>query len=45
VELRKQGYEPNDDSSLYVLAGRSEGYVPAYDDYAADVAAGRAPKN
>ncbi|MEU2123304.1 long-chain-acyl-CoA synthetase [Nocardia niwae] len=44
VELRKQGYTPDPDSTLYVLAGRAEGYVPAYDDYAADVAAGRAPK-
>ncbi|BDT97783.1 long-chain-acyl-CoA synthetase [Nocardia sputorum] len=45
VELRKQGYTPDPDSTLYVLAGRTEGYVPAYDDYAADVAAGRAPKS
>ncbi|MET7771201.1 long-chain-acyl-CoA synthetase [Nocardia sp. NPDC005366] len=44
VELRKRGYAPDGDSALYVLAGRAEGYVPAYDDYAADVAAGRAPK-
>ncbi|MGY2033189.1 long-chain-acyl-CoA synthetase [Nocardia gipuzkoensis] len=45
VELRKQGYTPDPDSTLYVLAGRTEGYVPAYDDYAAEVAAGRAPKS
>ncbi|MGV9820953.1 long-chain-acyl-CoA synthetase [Nocardia xishanensis] len=45
VELRKQGYAPDAESALYVLAGRTEGYVPAYDDYAADVAAGRAPKS
>ncbi|MFE7746621.1 long-chain-acyl-CoA synthetase [Nocardia sp. NPDC057455] len=45
VELRKQGYTPDPDSTLYVLAGRTEGYIPAYDDYAADVAAGRAPKS
>ncbi|MFE9578287.1 long-chain-acyl-CoA synthetase [Nocardia sp. NPDC006044] len=45
VELRKQGYAADGDGNLYVLAGRSDGYVPAYDDYAADVAAGRAPKN
>ncbi|MBF6300681.1 long-chain-acyl-CoA synthetase [Nocardia amamiensis] len=45
VELRKQGYTPNPDSTLYVLAGRTEGYVPAYDDYLAAVAAGRAPRN
>lgn len=45
VELRKQGYAPDGDGNLYVLAGRSDGYVPAYDDYPAEVAAGRAPKN
>jgi len=45
VELRKQGYASDADSQLYVLAGRAEGYVPAYDEYAADVAAARAPKN
>ncbi|WP_267897910.1 long-chain-acyl-CoA synthetase [Nocardia suismassiliense] len=45
VELRKQGYAADGDGTLYVLAGRSDGYVPAYDDYAEDVAAGRAPKN
>lgn len=44
VELRKQGYQPDADSRLYVLAGREEGYVPAYEGYAADVAAGRAPR-
>ncbi|WP_378733744.1 long-chain-acyl-CoA synthetase [Nocardia brasiliensis] len=45
VELRKQGYAPDGDGTLYVLAGRSDGYVPAYDDYPSDVAAGRVPKN
>ncbi|WP_431956657.1 long-chain-acyl-CoA synthetase [Nocardia lijiangensis] len=45
VELRKQGYAQDTGSALYVLAGRTEGYVPAYDDYAADVAAGRVPKS
>lgn len=44
VELRKQSYTPDDNSTLYVLAGRTEGYVPAYDTYADDVAAGRTPK-
>ncbi|MGN2636094.1 long-chain-acyl-CoA synthetase [Nocardia takedensis] len=43
VELREQGYEPDDDSALYVLAGRTEGYVPAYDDYPAKVAAAELP--
>ncbi|MFD8250405.1 long-chain-acyl-CoA synthetase [Nocardia sp. NPDC059691] len=45
VDLRKQGYADDPDSTLYVLAGRTEGYIPAYADYAADVAAGRAPKS
>ncbi|MEU8898557.1 long-chain-acyl-CoA synthetase [Nocardia sp. NPDC048505] len=45
VDLRKQGFEPDDGSELYVLAGRAEGYVPFYDDYPGDVAARRAPKN
>ncbi|MFR9751043.1 long-chain-acyl-CoA synthetase [Nocardia sp. 004] len=44
VELRKQGYAPDDHSTLYVLAGRDEGYVPAYAGYPDDVVAGRAPK-
>ncbi|MEV0245232.1 long-chain-acyl-CoA synthetase [Nocardia sp. NPDC050712] len=44
VDLRKQGYEPDDATELYVLSGRSEGYVPFYDDYPDDVAARRAPK-
>ncbi|GEM30129.1 long-chain-acyl-CoA synthetase [Nocardia neocaledoniensis NBRC 108232] len=44
VELRKQGYEPDAESKLYVLAGPDTGYVPAYDGYAADVAAGKAPR-
>lgn len=45
VELRKQGFAPDDRSTLYVLAGRGDGYVPAYEDYAAEVAAGRVPRN
>ncbi|MEU2253600.1 long-chain-acyl-CoA synthetase [Nocardia xishanensis] len=45
VELRKQGYTPGDESALYVLAGRAEGYVPAYPDYADQVVAGQAPRN
>jgi len=44
VELRKQGYTPDPDSRLYVLSGPATGYVPAYDGYAADVAAGQAPR-
>ncbi|AVL26522.1 long-chain-acyl-CoA synthetase [Nocardia brasiliensis] len=45
VELRKQGYTPDDDQPLYVLAGRDKGYVPFYPDYPDEVAAGRAPKS
>ncbi|WP_067721749.1 long-chain-acyl-CoA synthetase [Nocardia yamanashiensis] len=45
VELRKQGFAPDSDSDLYVLAGRTDGYVPAYDEYPAEVAAGRLPGN
>lgn len=45
VELRTQGFEPDEHSTLYVLAGRSDGYLPAYPEYPADVAAGRAPGN
>lgn len=44
VELRKQGYAVDGDSRLYVLSGPATGYVPAYDGYAADVAAGQAPR-
>ncbi|GAB2725108.1 long-chain-acyl-CoA synthetase [Nocardia thraciensis] len=44
VELRKQGYTPDSASTLYVLAGRAEGYVPCYADYPDEVATGRAPK-
>lgn len=45
VELRKLGYQSDPNSTLYVLDGRTSGYVPAYDGYAAEVAAGKAPKN
>ncbi|MFE3193472.1 long-chain-acyl-CoA synthetase [Nocardia sp. NPDC059240] len=45
VELRKEGYALDDQTSLYVLANRTDGYIPAYPEYAADVAAGRAPGN
>ncbi|MEV0468190.1 long-chain-acyl-CoA synthetase [Nocardia tengchongensis] len=43
VELRNQGYADDAQSTLYVLAGRTDGYVPAYPEYASEVAAGRAP--
>jgi fatty-acyl-CoA synthase len=46
VELRKQGYAADTgEDSIYVLAGREEGYVPFYDDYPAEVADGKRPKN
>ncbi|MFD6214622.1 AMP-binding enzyme, partial [Nocardia salmonicida] len=44
VELRNQGYAPDADGQLYVLSGPTDGYIPAYDGYADDVAAGRAPR-
>ncbi|MFC4375427.1 long-chain-acyl-CoA synthetase [Nocardia halotolerans] len=44
VELRKQGYAAEAEGQLYVLAGPTSGYIRAYDDYAADVAAGKAPR-
>ena len=55
VDLRKQGYggttgEGDDDAGtiedpIYVLAGRSEGYVPFYDDYPQEVVDGKRPAN
>ena len=44
VDLRKEGYGPDVDDPLYVLAGRDEGYVPFYDEYPAEVADGKRPK-
>lgn len=44
VELRDQGYSPDVVDPLYVLAGRDEGYVPYYDGYADEVAAGKRPQ-
>ena len=44
VDLRDQGYGPKVTDPLYVLKGRDEGYVPYYDDYPAEVAAGSRPK-
>ena len=44
VELRDEGYGEVGSDPLYVFAGRSGGYVESYDDYAADVAAARAPR-
>ena len=43
--LRKQGYEIDIEDPLYVLKGRDEGYVPFYNDYPDEVAAGSRPKD
>ncbi|MDT5346244.1 MAG: fatty-acyl-CoA synthase [Mycobacterium sp.] len=43
VDLREQAYGGIEDP-LYVLAGRDEGYVPFYDDYPDEVAAGKRPQ-
>ncbi|HEY1839188.1 MAG TPA: long-chain-acyl-CoA synthetase FadD6 [Mycobacterium sp.] len=46
VDLREQAYHLEGaglKDPLYVLAGRDEGYVPFYDDYPDDVAAGKRP--
>nr|WP_275106847.1 long-chain-acyl-CoA synthetase [Nocardia terpenica] len=45
VELRKQGYTPDESTPVYVLSGRADGYVPYYDRYPDEVAAGQAPRN
>jgi fatty-acyl-CoA synthase len=42
--LRDQGYGPDVEDPLYVLNGREEGYVPYYDEYPDQVAAGSRPK-
>ncbi|OBG27893.1 long-chain-acyl-CoA synthetase FadD6 [Mycobacterium sp. 852002-51057_SCH5723018] len=44
VELREQGYGSDVKDPLYVLAGRDEGYVPYYDAYPDEVAAGKRPQ-
>jgi len=44
VDLRKQGYGDEVKDPLYVLKGREEGYVPFYDEYPGEVAAGQRPK-
>jgi fatty-acyl-CoA synthase len=43
--LRKQGYKPDVEDPLYVLNGRDEGFVPFYNDYPDEVAAGSRPKD
>ena len=44
TELREQGYGPNVNKSLFVLAGREDGYVPFYDGYPDEVRQGTRPK-
>jgi fatty-acyl-CoA synthase len=44
VELREQAYGSDVKDPLYVLAGREEGYVPYYDEYPGEVAAGKRPQ-
>ena len=44
VDLRDQGYDRDIKDPLYVLKGRQEGYVPYYDEYPGEVAAGSRPK-
>ena len=43
VDLRDQAYGRDVADPLYVLAGRDEGYVPYYDGYPEEVAAGKRP--
>ena len=45
VELRRQAYGAEVSDPLYVLRGREEGYVPFYDDYPGEVAAGQRPRS
>lgn len=42
-DLRDQGYGSDIPDPLYVLKSRDEGYVPYYDEYANEVAAGSRP--
>ncbi|WP_077088356.1 long-chain-acyl-CoA synthetase FadD6 [Mycobacterium rhizamassiliense] len=44
VELRDQAYGSDVADPLYVLAGRDEGYVPYYDEYAQEIAGGKRPQ-
>ena len=44
VDLRAQAYGPGVEDPLYVLAGRDEGYLPFYDGYPDEVAAGKRPR-
>ncbi|CAM4051035.1 MULTISPECIES: long-chain-acyl-CoA synthetase [Tsukamurella] len=42
-DLRKEGFADTGDDPLYVFVGGADGYVPAYDGYADDVAAAKVP--
>jgi fatty-acyl-CoA synthase len=44
ADLREQGYGSDVTDPLYVLEGRDDGYVPFYDEYAHELAAGSRPK-
>lgn len=44
ADLREQGYGSDVTDPLYVLTGREVGYVPYYDEYPGEVAAGILPK-
>jgi fatty-acyl-CoA synthase len=44
VDLREQAYSSDVADPVYVLAGRDEGYVPFYDGYLDEVAAGARPQ-
>lgn len=44
VDLREQAYDSGVEDPVYVLAGRDEGYVPFYDGYPDEVAAGKRPQ-
>ena len=44
VDLREEAFGPDVSDPLFVLAGRDEGYVPFYDGYPAEVAAGKRPR-
>jgi len=44
VDLRKQGYSDEVTDPLYVLAGKDDGYVPFYAEYAEEVKDGKKPR-
>jgi fatty-acyl-CoA synthase len=44
VDLREQAYHAGIDDPVYVLVGRDDGYVPFYDGYPDEVAAGKRPQ-